>query len=330
MLIRNEVELKEVLGGVQQTITWETMEPFVKQAELEYIVPAVSEAFYDELCDLDNPNVFQQKIIDRLKIASGYYALVAALPQLVVVIGDGGVAVNNQGGAAMYKWTYAELKNGSLAKADKALEAALVWLEKNQNAEVNVGVKVFQTWLNSDECTLSKSMLINDATELTEFFPNSNGSRRMYLSVRQYLKRVEKYDLVSKIGLSFFNKLKESSTDTKMIEAQQLAKYFVAHRGIAESLPFLNISEDFSLVSVDQYSLTEGKYALDAARRDALKVGVEENADKYLKKLMRFLDDNASATVFAEYFNSEEYKVSIASKAYFNPKNDPNKNYVRL
>lgn len=327
MLINNEVELKAILGGVQQTITWETMAPFVKQAELDLIVPAIGEGFYDELIAIYEPNEYEQKVIDRLSIASGYYALVAALPQLMTVIGDAGLVQNNQGGIAISRWAYIDLKNSSLDKADKALEAALVWLEKNQAAEIN-GIPVFETWINSDECTISKSLLINDATELSMFFPSANGSRRLYLQMREYLKRVENFDLANRVSGAFLEKLKLESSEPKMETAKVLAKYYLAHKGIAEALPFLNINEEFKMVSVDQYSQSEGKYVLDAARRDALKVGLNEQADKWLNKLMKHLDENASADLFAEYFNSDPYKISSASKPYFKKKNDPSKPYV--
>lgn len=97
MLINNEVDLKNILGGVQQTITWQTMEPFVKQAELEFVVPAIGEELYDELIAVVNASDLQQKLIDRLSIAVANYALAGALPQLVTVIGDAGAAMNNQG-----------------------------------------------------------------------------------------------------------------------------------------------------------------------------------------------------------------------------------------
>lgn len=322
MLINNEVDLKEILGGVQQTITWETMGPFVKQAELEFIVPAIGEAFYDELIDTVNPSGLEEKLIDRLSIAVANYALAGALPQLVTVIGDAGAAMNNQGGAMMTKWMFVELKNGSMAKADKALEAALVWLEKNQDS--------FTTWKNSETCTISKSLLINDATELSEFFPSANGSRRLYLSMREYLKRVEKFDLPQRISEEFLTVLKGTSIDAKVKQAAVFAKYYVAHKGMSEALPFLNINEDFRMVANDQYSLTEGSYVLDAARRDALKVGLDEQAEEWLNKLMKYLDENASASVFVEYFNSSAYKVSNTNKGYFFKKNDPSKSYVRL
>ena len=331
MLIKNEAELKAILGGVQQSITWETFEPFVKQAELKYIVPAISESFYDELCGATAPNVYQQKIIDRLAIASGYYALVAALPQLVSVIGDNGIAINNTGGATMPKWAYKELKDNTWKTADDALEGALAWLEKNQNAEITAGTKVFKNWLDSDECTISKSLYINDATEFTEFFPNARNSRRFYLNIRQYLKKVEKYELVPQLGKAFFDALRTAGDqEPKVTEAKTLANYFLANKAVAEAIAFLNINENFSLLNADQYSLVEGEMALDANRRNALKASCDDEANRYLKKLKVYIDKNASATVFPTYFSSEEYKLSTATKGYFRTKNDPDKSYVTI
>lgn len=336
MLIKNEAELKSVLGGVQQSITWETFESFVKQAELKYIVPAISESFYDELCAAVSPNEYQQKIIDRLMIASGYYALVAALPQLVTVIGDNGIAVNNTGGSPMYKWVYKELKDSSFETADDALEQALVWLEQNQNVEATPGIKVFQKWLDSAECTISKSLYINDASEFTAFFPQARHKRRFYLNIREYLIKVEKHELLPQLGKAFFDALKAplapngGTHDALILEAKEYAKYFLAYKAVSEAIPFLNINENFRLINADQYSLLEGEYALDANRRNALKATCDDDANRYLKKLKALIDKNASATVFPTYFNSEEYKVSSTTKGYFRAKNDPGKSYVTI
>lgn len=327
MLIKDEADLKSVLGGVQQTITWETMEPFVKQAEMEFVIPAISEEFYDELCGLENPEGPQLKIIDRLKVSVGYYALVAALPQLVVVVGDAGAAVNTQGGAAMTKWMYVELKNGSLAKADKALENSLLWLEKNQNFEKD-GVKVFKTWLDSEVYTISNSLFIHSATELTDFFPSAQGSRRLYLQLKNYLRKVEEYQLKPVLGKAFFDKLKEKSDDEKTTEALNLIKYYLANRAFAEALPFLNINDNFNLISSGSPANVVSEDALDQDRRDGLKINCDDNATNYLNKLKAFLDENASPTFFTEYYNSSQYANSRASKPYERKLNDPSKPYA--
>jgi hypothetical protein len=338
MLIKDEGELKGVLGGVQQTITWETMQPFVKQAEMDYILPAIGEAFYDELCGLETPNEPQIKILDRLKITSGYYALTIGLPQLLVAIGDMGAALNLQGGmAAMPKWTFSELMNSSIKKADKSLEGAMTWLEKNKDLKVDNQL-VFQTWIGSEVYTISNSLFINSATELTEFFPNVQNSRRLYLILRNYIKKVEEYQLKPVLGVDFFNAIKQpNNTDSaenqgKKEHVLQLIKYFIANKAFSEALPFLNINEDFTLVTKSDGVSNEAM--LDQNRRDGLKVNCDDNALIYLNKLKSFLDKEAKpasrvgAGVFSEYFNSEQYKLSKASKPYQRKMNDPTKPYV--
>lgn len=325
-LIKDEAELKAVLGGVQQNITWETFAPFVKQAEIEFIVPAISEDFYDELCNIDNPDIVQTKLIERLKIASGYYALSIALPQLVTVVGDAGAMASNQGGAPMAKWLYLELRNGAISKADKTLEETLVWLEKNAGS--------FETWTDSEVYTISKSLYINSATDLTVYFPQAQNSRRLYLQLRNYLKRVEDFYLKPVLGDAFFSALKvttdgdSNELKLKKAEALKLAKYFLANKAMAEALPYLNINENFYLVSSASSTNVQSEELLDQPRRDGIKLDCDSNANLFLNKLRGYLDKYASETIFAEYFTSEQYTVLQANKPHVRKKNEPVKSYV--
>ena len=325
-LIKNEAELKAVLGGIQQTITWETMGPFVEQCEIDFIIPAIGESFYDELSALVAPNAIQTKILKRLKIASGYYALASSLSQLVISIGDMGAAVNVSGGtSAMPKWSYVELKKSSIDKADRALENALTWLEANKGS--------FGTWSGSSAYTISKELFINSATELTQYYPAAQGSRRMYLSIREYIKQVERFDLEPAISTTFFNALKAKVAAGTALSADEKTlfswiKYFIASKAVAYAIPFLNINSDFRLVSEDSLANAQSENALDRDRRDGLKVNAEDQANYHFNKMKLHLDTKASATVFSEYFSSTNYTASTANQSYYRTKNDPNKSYV--
>lgn len=327
-LIKNEGELKDILGGIQQTITWETMGPFVKQCEIDFIIPAIGEVFYDELSALVNPSVIQGKILERLKIASGYYALASSLSQLVISIGDMGAAVNVSGGtSAMPKWSYVELKKSSIDKADRALENALTWLENNKAS--------FTTWSFSTAYTISKELFINSATELTQYFPAAQNSRRMFLNLREYVKQVEQFDLEPALGSAYFAAIKLKIKNGTVLNADEKTalislRYFVANKAVCLAIPFLNINSDFRVVSEGSLANASSEDELDRNRRDGLKLNCDQQADFHFNKMKLYLDTKASATVFPEYYSSANYTASSANQSYFRTKNDPKKTYVVL
>jgi hypothetical protein len=334
MLIKNEAEFKKVMGGVQQNITWQTMEPFVRAAELEYIVADIGEELYDELDEVMNPNTYQSKLIGRLQIVAGNYAFANSLSQMLLSVGDMGAVMNvPQGTMAVPKWTYMEAKKDAVSRAEIALEKAIVWLEKNSKIEVD-GVSVFQTWKDSDAFTVNNELFLSSATEFTDFFSPLRQSRRMFMKLKNFVKDSERFYLTKYLPRNFLTALKNRTeaddiTDNER-EAIELLCYALANDSISRCLPFVNLTEDFQLISPGIGVAVQKEDNLDTKRRDELKSTCDRNAEQYMNKLRRFLDDTASETVFAEYFASDIYTNSKASKSYHRVKNDPSKPYVIL
>jgi hypothetical protein len=325
-LINNIADLKSVLGGVQRTMAWATWEPFVKQGRYAFIEKSIGEEFYQELAAIQNPQGKQLGLIERLRNAEGYFAYLIGFPQLIIITGDGGIAVSIPDKTqAMGKWMYVNTIKQLNQKADSFLEDALQYLEKNKDD--------FATWKDSDAYTISHSSFISSATELTKYLPVVRNSRRMYLTLREYIAQAEDLEIKQVLGIALFDFLKAKliSDDAEWtipeLNVLRSIRYSIANLAIANSVLFLNISEDYRLISETDGILNED--VLTEARRNEIKYNCETLAKGHLAELQKYLDSTASATVFTEYYNSEQYS-STAKKKYQRMKNDSTKSYAIL
>lgn len=331
-LIKDVSTFKEVIGGVQQSIEWDTIKGTVRTAENLYLIPVLGDEFYEELTAYTGNDSNVETLIERLKQASGYYTLGLITPQMVASFGDGGITVNAQSGSqAVAKWMNVQLIESSMGLADKALESAIQYLEKYESKKVD-DEYVFKTWRDSETYSVSKSLFIPTATILTEHFPVAKGSHRVFISMLQYLKRAEKTFIQPLLGKAFFDDLKTKLADdtTELSEEEEeaieLIRTALAHKAFSMGIPYLNFNSDFQLVSE-----TDGVKNQDAATRgklDGMKVDCDETAKSFANKLKSYIDSVASSTKLSVYFGSPTYKPSVANKSYKRKPIDPNKSFA--
>ncbi len=330
MLINSIEDFKSVYGGVQTTMYWDTWSPFVNEAELSFIIPAIGEELYDELNTLvngeDTPNAKQARLIMLLKISLAAYADFMGWFRISASTGDAGKVVNTpENTQAPAKWFTAAGKRDAQNRGDKFLEQALVYLEKN--------VDEFVTWKDSDSCTLFDKQFISTASELTRFFPQAKHSRRVFLQLKEYLGPAQEY-LIKVVGKAQYDawvlKISDANATYSPIEddAFLLVRAMIARKAFADALPYLNISEDWRLISETDGVANEE--ILPQVRRDELAALEEMNADRFRNELIRLLQANASATVFPEYYLSGLYQSRIETKTFSKFQNKPENKFAVL
>jgi hypothetical protein len=321
MLINDIIEFKKYYGGIQRTMSWSTFESFVREAELFYIIPFISEEFYEEIIGVETPNAKQTKVLDFLKIAAAAYADFSGYLRLSNTTGDMGKAVASpQHMQAVSKWGTAAGRVDARNRGDRALEMALKYLEKN--------AADFGTWKSSDAYSLRPDLLVGSAVVLTKFFPHANDSVRMYLGLRKYLEQTQ--ELVPELlGDNFWIVLKAKFIPDTLggLETSFLNKVrnWMTHKAIADALPYLNISEDWRLISESDGIQNEDM--LPRERRQELALVVSDKVKGLYTVVVNFLQENASATVFPEYFNSELYSSRVIDKTGGRFKNDKSKTF---
>ncbi|WP_026995146.1 DUF6712 family protein [Flectobacillus major] len=304
-LIKSIQELKEIIGGIQKDMNPQNFMPFVRSAETRFILPIISEEFYDELTEIVAPTGKTQKLIEYLKEASGHYANMLSTIKMVLSRGDIGLMQNKTANSvAITKWQYVADVKDSREKADAAMEAALKYLYKNKGE--------FQTFLASEEYKASANLLIPTASMLTEFLPVVAHSQIFYLRLVNYIAKQQKYYIVPLIGKeqleAFKTKARQASPDwtEKEQEAMDLLCHAIANRAFAEAIPFLNINIDMRVVGETDGVLNEDD--LSADRKTGIQRTCLDQAEMFSNKLVKHLNKYASATEFSSFFNSIFYK----------------------
>lgn len=330
MLIKDINDFKSVYGGVQTTMFWDTWSPFVNEAELGIIIPAIGEEFYDELNQLVITNASlapkQARLIGLLKIALAAYADFVGWFRISASTGDSGKVMNTpENTQAPAKWFTAAGRRDAQNRGDKFLEQALVYLESNADD--------FETWKDSDFCTLFDNQFISTASELTKVFPQAKKSRRVFLQLKEYISSAQD-GLIKVIGKAQYNAWIAKITDANATisptedDAFLLVRSMIARKAFASALPYLNISEDWRLISETDGVANED--ILPQSRRDEL-AGVElANAEQFKNELIRFLQANASSTVFPEYFSSGLYESRKETKSFSKFQNKPENKFAVL
>jgi hypothetical protein len=304
-LIKTLEQFKAKVGGTQKEMFPKTWMPYVVAAEKRYILPEIGEDFYDELVALTTPEGKNLKLIDQLQEASAYYSYMSSIISMSVSMGDAGIMQNTPANTAtMTKWQYVTLAKDARDKADSSLERALKWLEKNKAD--------FQTWTDSDEYKESKTLFVSSPKELTDCLPLANNSYIFYKRLVKYIENSEKWFVAPLIGKQFLATIKIkaatanpqwTTTEEEMLD---LLRHALTHHAFAESVMYLNINQDFRVVAETDGIINEND--LDPDRRTGIKVKSEKMAETFGNKLLRHLNENASAQVYADFFNSGLYK----------------------
>ncbi len=325
-LLKSVEQLKQILGGIQKEMYWKTWQPAVEGAALMYLIPNVGDDLYDQLAGLQQPDTKQARLIKLLQYSEGFYALYDLYPQLVTSIGDLGVGVTTPDKtSAISKWLYQSNRADFMARGEEWLEKALEYLEKNASA--------FPIWTSSPFYTIQKELFLASIIEFRDAFPASKGSRRLWLLMRDYVRKSQQDYIRPLIGPELYKdwlaKLSNPGfafTDHEK-EALRLLRICLANHAVFKSIPYLNLNEEFRIIQE-----REGNVFNEVPDQNRIKTMWNECQSEYQTKaaeLKKYLDTHASAEVFPAYFQSPIYTSSLP-KAYKRIPNDPNKSHFVL
>lgn len=304
MLINDVPQLKAILGGIQKEMYWATWEPYVRQSEMKYIIPAIGEDLHEELVNVTQPTADQLPVLARLRSAVAYFAYMEALPFLVTATGDAGLLINAPTNTSnISKWLYVTINKEVAAKSDFWLEDALAWLERHAAA--------FPAWTQSDAYTINHGRLIASASQLTTAFPSAKNSRRLFVEIRQYLFNAEDEFIRPILGDDFHEAIMtrlsaaNNTFTVKELNVLRLCRLALANHAFMKALPFLNLNVDYRYVSETDGIVNEDE--LDTNRLNIILKSCRDMADGKVAELTKYLNANASSLIFPEYFASDRY-----------------------
>ena len=287
MLINNQQELKEILGGaINKNLSWASIGNFIGQAETKHIIPVIGRELYNELDTTPAADrTPEQKVaLGLLGQSLAYYGLLEALPFLNTQIGDGGI---QESSSPARQWVFHEMQETASSNADTFLDQALSFFEFN--------AAKFNSWTNSDAFTISKELFISSTEELSRYI-NIQRSRRTFLAFRPFLLRAQDIYIVPALGEELAAELEAARKSGLALPAdlQKLLKVVqpaLAHFALLEAAPELAIaitSGGFKVLSENEG--IRQRLGASGSQLSALRNNSERLGGIYMTNLKSYLD----------------------------------------
>lgn len=308
-LINNTEILKAQLGGIQKSLDFKTIEPFVATAERRFIVSAIGKDFFEFLCTTSDTNYATIKSL-AIK-ATAWYAYFLAQPHLRVVSGDLGVMMNQPARTTMApKWAHVDLVASTSENADAALEDLLEELESISNDNS------FSDWKSSNGFKQNRALIIRNATQLTEVLPAVQNRRRTFMALRFYLKKSEDTIATAVCTEEVMEALKEkyvNTPDTLTAPEKKLLKLIgelIAPYSLYRAIPALRLkieADGLYVQTIDDAMKNQEPTtypAVDELRKELMNTYKEAE-----QALVKYLDATATESLFAKYYEKKQGSV---------------------
>lgn len=304
----------DIKGFVPVNITFDFSEiqPFIKQAEQEILIPAISQAQYDDINNTYNNNPLslttnQKNLLDKMRQVIAPLSYMYWIPWGQVQISSAGIRIaNTPEMKTAFSWQIDALEKSAARTAANALEGLMDFLETN--------ISIYTIYAASAAHTDATKYFINSGKDFSLYY-NINNSRLFYNTIKPSMKKVEDFDVIGILGADLFAEIKtqisSAAISANNAKLMGMIKGALAHLTIAKSIIDKALIVDDNGVSAVTRGLTfrpdlprASDYAsiLDAMYRNALQDG-----ETYGRQLRNYLNLNATASVYPLYFSSSLY-----------------------
>jgi hypothetical protein len=237
-----------------------------------------------------------------------------------IKIGDSGLKKTSaEGTENVFGWEYREVKEELRDKSAKAIDK--LWQHLHDNASE-------YEWTDPSPV----KTIFKTGSEFSEYFM-LHQPYRVFPLLKPIIKKVEELFVWDAIGKEFFIELKaaDPSSDEDISYAIELLKSAIAHFTIHKAVSELSVKKTENGLTVLLGDATDQPYKGERIAPDNLLTFTRDEAlrdgNKYMKKLRKYLRENASETVFQTYYESDFYSKKPTEKA---DRNANRKGIVRL
>ena len=299
--------------------------PYITDAADKYLVPFISQAYYDELVteyNADTVSANNSNVIEYIRKASAYYGLYEAAPFINIQVGSGGMRqAQNDNSTPLRQWEFNMGRQSAIQKADMYLDKALAIMEATPDN--------YTTWKATDAYTVHRQFFITNAKEFS-IHVNIGESRRTFMKLRPYIHLAEIRYIKVAIGETLFEALKTrisagantADDDTLLEYIYPAAAYYAMYQGAP------NLKLDISHEGIRLASTSDGITGLQPADREyhEWRKEIYGHAEYHLAILKKFLDDNTAT--YTEY--ADDDAADNDTPKYDIPQNTGSSSSVRI
>jgi len=248
-LITTIDELKKYIA-LEDNVNIKTLQPFIDEAELLYIVDLLGSAFYTEFLAAYNASIAtssptplsddNKALLPYIQRCLANYMMLQAIPQLATTVGDMGIRqYNGENSSAAPQWQQEKVLFNYIKSGDLHAEKLLEYLEANATSSK------YATWFNSTANTKNAGYLVRSAIIATKFIDISQ-SRRIFLKLRQKFQELETRYAAKWVGdaqyTEFQNQIKAGTVTAENQKLIDRITAIICKMGLHIQLPFIRIS----------------------------------------------------------------------------------------
>lgn len=303
---------------VSNALSLPTLAPFLQNSEPESeVIRVTGQAIYADLVSAYNANSMtasQTALLPYVQKPLANLALHAYVQQSGVLISTSGLTADRE--KQPYQYQQIKLEQSLLNTAYFSLDALIAYLFANQAD--------FPTWKDTSEYKLTRGNFINAPTEFTKWV-NIKNNYRTLVALRPFMLQVESANIKATIGADMYAVLKTEIEEGNLTEVNynlvnEYIQPAVAHLSTARAVQELNFNitaDGAFLHGIKASSNANIKEVVgpDMAQKAAYASLHENDGNAWLTRLTEYLNANASATVFPEYFASDLYQTPDAAEA---------------
>lgn len=288
---------KKHYPSVNGNMSWDNIEPYIRAATDEYIIPYLGQSFYDVLeahYDTGSTDTVKDLILEKIQDAIAFYTIYDAMPHLNGVISDLGVRENNtENSLPVTQWRYKSMRWNSILKGDRSLDNALAYMEDNLDNTF------LTTWKDSEAYNCAGHILFRTTADLKKYL-HIDG-RRAFISLVPYLKKSEpslmpilcndQYD-------DLITKLKADSLSDKEKEVIEKCRHIISAKAMQIAVPHISViyeGNGFKLVSrTDAYDTKSNLLTTSFSKEGVsmIRAQLEEDMNVHIDDLERYLYSN--------------------------------------
>lgn len=281
-LIKNVEQIKSHVN-INFNFTWENIQPFVVQAERQYIKSILGSTLYKSWNTTPPTSEGVVKEVYGLMLeASANLSMLKYIPQGNVNVSDGGIQTNSsEYTKAAEWWQIRDLQRAYETNGLTAIDEALKLMEENESQ--------FTEWIGTEGYTVFKELYTPKTQDFQRYF-NINYSRRTFLALRPYTLESQEqiFNWIDEGTISIINSANDEVSKKALgyMQAAQvnhtIAKAASSGVFLLKSSGMFTRSEEASLNNTKIDKLSEEE--LYRLKNDRITAG-----DEYLKKLKDLL-----------------------------------------
>jgi hypothetical protein len=271
--------------------------PYMTKAEERFLLPILGPTLYAAVM-ADTPDAAYDQLITYCKYAVAPLAYLLELPFIQTQLTDSGLrTAENENYTAAHKWEYEKVAAGLEEDGCWALERLIKYLFDNAST---------LSWSPSDEYKI----IFQSAAEFKKFYP-LHQPFRTFESLRPLITQIQDQYIIASIGDDFFEELRVyAGADANHLKAIVLIKKAVANLTIMRAVEVMSVRvtrEGFTVQLSDSETASTAQANAPENQLSMTRNQCQLNGESYLNELKEFLNETATASVFAAYFGSDNY-----------------------